>query len=599
MEDAIYRFHILICGGTGCISSGCKDVQDALKSEIESNDLTDDVKIVETGCHGFCEKGPILIFYPKGVFYCGIEPEDVKELVAEHILKGRIVERLLYKEPMTAENIPSYHDIDFYKKQQRIVLSNCGMIDPESIEEYIAMDGYEAMGKALIEMNPQEVIDEIKNANLRGRGGGGFPTGVKWQLAYDAEGDKKYIICNADEGDPGAFMDRSLLEGDPHRIIEGMVIGGYAIGADEGYVYIRAEYPLAVKRLRKAIAEAKDYGLLGNNLFETGFNFDLHIKEGAGAFVCGEETALMGSIEGKRGMPRPRPPFPAQKGLWGKPSNINNVETFANVPVIIKEGAAEFSKIGTEGSQGTKVFALTGKIKNTGLAEVPMGITMREIIYEVGGGIVDNKDFKAVQIGGPSGGCLPEEQLDLPVDYDSLIDVGAMMGSGGLVVMDEETCMVDVAKFFLDFTQKESCGKCTPCREGTKRMLEILERITSGAGEEGDIKLLESLSINIKDTALCGLGQTAPNPVLSTLKYFRNEYEAHIHDKNCPANSCQDLLGYSIDEDSCIGCTSCIDACPVEAIAGKKKEVHKIDSKQCIGCGACVDKCPVDAIAQG
>lgn len=600
MERTMYRSHILVCGGTGCVSSGSKDVQKALKDELATRDLAEEVKVVETGCHGFCEKGPIMIVYPEGVFYCELEPEDAETIVEEHVLKGRIVDDLLYEEPISKENIPSYKDIDFYSKQERLVLSNCGRIDPENIEEYIAADGYEAAGRALTEMEPQEIIDEVKDSGLRGRGGGGFPTGLKWQFAYDSEGDKKYVICNADEGDPGAFMDRSLLEGDPHRIIEGMLIAGYAIGADEGYVYVRAEYPLAIERLSKAIEDAEEYGLLGENVFDSGFNFKLQIKKGAGAFVCGEETALMASIEGERGMPRPRPPYPAQSGLWGQPTNINNVETYANVPVIVREGAEEFSSIGTENSKGTKVFALTGKVKNTGLAEVPMGITIREIVYEVGGGIADDNEFKAVQTGGPSGGCLPKEKMDLPIDYDSLLEAGAMMGSGGLVVMDNETCMVDVARFFLDFTQSESCGKCTPCREGTKRMLEILERITSGEGQEGDIERLERLAENTKETSLCGLGQSAPNPVLSTLQYFRDEYEAHIYDNECPAGACEELVsGYVIDEDACIGCTQCVDVCPVDAIEGESKEPHVIDEDACISCGACAEQCPVDAISEG
>ncbi|MGM0379066.1 MAG: NADH-quinone oxidoreductase subunit NuoF [Bacillota bacterium] len=600
MNQSIYRSHILVCGGTGCVSSGCREAQEKLKESLIEHDLNDEIKIIETGCHGFCEKGPIMIFYPEGVFYCEVGTEDVDKLVEEHILKGRIVEDLLFKEPLSKESIPSYQDIDFYSKQKRKVLSNCGKIDPESIDEYIATGGYEAVGKVLTEMKPDQVINEIKDSGLRGRGGGGFSTGLKWEFAKNAKSDKKYIVCNADEGDPGAFMDRSLLEGDPHRIIEGMAIGGFATGADEGYIYVRAEYPLAIKRLQKALDDAYDYGLLGKDIFSSGFDFDLQIKAGAGAFVCGEETALMNSIEGKRGMPRPRPPFPAQKGLWDKPTNINNVETFANVPFIINIGKEKYKKIGTEGSKGTKVFALTGKINNTGLAEVPMGITMKEIIYDIGGGISKGKDFKAVQIGGPSGGCLPEHLLDLEVDYDSLIEAGAMMGSGGLVVMDEDTCMVDVARFFLDFTQSESCGKCTPCREGTKQMLEILERITEGNGKKGDIKLLEKLSYMIKDNSLCGLGQTAPNPVISTLKYFKNEYEAHIKDSICPAGECEELQrAYVIKESTCIGCTACKNVCPVDAIEGETKSVHTIDEEVCISCGACVSKCPVDAISQG
>jgi len=599
MEHSIYRSHILVCGGTGCVSSGCKAVQVALKKSLKKFGLEKEIKIIETGCHGFCEKGPILVFYPEGVFYCEVTPEDMDHIVEEHILKGRVVEELLFTEPITKENIPSYMDIDFYKKQKRNILGNCGKIDPESIEEYVATGGYEATGQVLTHMSSEEVIDEIKKSGLRGRGGGGFPTGLKWQFARKSDSKKKYIICNADEGDPGAFMDRSLLEGDPHKIIEGMIIAGYAIGANEGYIYVRAEYPLAIKRLQIALNQAKEYGLLGEDLFSSGFNFKLQIKAGAGAFVCGEETALMNSIEGKRGMPRPRPPFPAESGLWGYSTNINNVETFANIAYIINIGAKEYAKVGTENSTGTKVFALTGKINNTGLAEVPMCITMREIIYDIGGGIHEGKKFKAVQIGGPSGGCLPEELLDLKVDYDSLIKAGAMMGSGGLVVMDENTCMVDVARFFLNFTQSESCGKCTPCREGTKRMLNILERITSGKGQTGDIELLERLAKMIKKTSLCGLGQTAPNPVISTLKYFRHEYEAHINEQTCPAGECKGLLnGYVINGEDCIGCTACKNVCPTDAISGERKEVHTINKELCISCGACVTKCPVDAIDQ-
>ncbi len=592
------RAHVLVCGGTGCSASGSLKVQEALHAELTKKGLDKEVMVVQTGCHGFCEMGPLVIVYPEGTFYVRVKEEDIPELVESHLYKGRIVQRLLYKEPVTHESVPNYNELGFYKKQMRMVLANCGHINPEIIEEYIAVGGYEALGKVLTTMTPEQVVDEMKKSGLRGRGGGGFPTGMKWDFTRKAAGDKKYVVCNADEGDPGAFMDRSVLEGDPHRVIEGMAICGYTIGADEGYLYVRAEYPLAIKRLRIAIKQAEEMGLLGDNIFGSGFSFHLKIKEGAGAFVCGEETALLASIEGKRGMPRPRPPFPAISGLWQKPTNINNVETFANVPQIIAKGADWYASIGTEKSKGTKVFALTGKINHTGLAEVPMGIKLREIIFDIGGGIPNGKKYKAVQIGGPSGGCIPESLLDLPVDYDSLIQAGAMMGSGGLVVMDETTCMVDLAKFFLTFTQSESCGKCTPCREGTKRMLEILTRITEGEGKESDIPLLESLAKNIKASALCGLGQTAPNPVLSTLRYFRDEYEAHIKEKRCPAGACTKLAGYNITE-ACKGCGLCAKACPVSAINGELKSRHEINQAVCIKCGACMAKCPFKAIIKG
>ena len=597
MQDTRIRADVLVCGGTACTASGSQEVMKRLREEIAKKGLSEEINVVKTGCHGFCENGPLVIVYPEGTFYVRVKPEDVPEIVEEHLYKGRVVERLLYHEPTTGKSIPTYKEIDFYKKQKRVVLSKCGAINPEKIEEYIALGGYEALGKVLTTMTPEQVIEEIKKSGLRGRGGAGFPTGMKWQFAHGAKGDKKYIICNADEGDPGAFMDRSVLEGDPHAVLEGMAIGAYAIGADEAYMYVRAEYPLAIKRLEIAIDQAEKMGLLGQNIFGSGFNLKIHIKKGAGAFVCGEETALMASIEGRRGMPRPRPPFPANSGLWGKPTNINNVETWANVPQIILKGADWFRSMGTEKSTGTKVFALTGKINHTGLAEVPMGITMREIIFDIGGGIPNGKKFKAVQIGGPSGGCLPESMLDTPVDYDSLTKVGAMMGSGGLVVMDETTCMVDVAKFFLNFTQSESCGKCTPCREGTKRMLEILNRITSGQGTETDLEVLEDLAKTIKVSALCGLGQTAPNPVLSTLKYFRNEYEAHIKEKRCTAGACEKLAQYFITED-CKGCGLCARNCPVHAITGEPKKRHVIDQTMCIKCGTCMQNCPFKAITK-
>lgn len=586
---------VLLCAGTGCISSGALKVRDALVREMTKLGIRDQYEIVTSGCHGFCEQGPIVITYPEDIFYCGVQPEYVPELVNEFFVNGKIVERLLYKDPVTGERVRDHMEIGFYAKQMRNALRNCGVIDPENIDEYLDRGGYEGLQKAL-KMERIAVIEEVKKSGLRGRGGAGFPTGMKWEFTYKAKGTKKYIVCNADEGDPGAFMDRSMLEGDPHAIIEGMLIAGYAIGADEGYVYVRAEYPLAVKRLRIALEQAEKRGYLGENILGSGFNMKIRIKEGAGAFVCGEETALLASIEGERGMPRPRPPFPANEGLFGKPTCLNNVETFANVPLILRNGAEKFASVGTERSKGTKVFALTGKINNTGLAEVPMGITLREIIFDIGGGIKDGKEFKAVQIGGPSGGCLPTEQLDLPVDYDSLTQAGAMMGSGGLVVMDENTCMVDLARFFLTFTQNESCGKCTPCREGTKRMLETLERITQGKGEPDDIRMLEETALAVKDSSLCGLGQTAPNPVLSTLRYFRHEYEEHIHEGRCRAGVCTNLVTYYIDAENCIGCGACKRVCPVEAISGEKKQPHEINTQVCIKCGACIQKCKFDAI---
>ncbi len=593
----MYRSHVLVCGGTGCTSSGSQKIIDTLQSEIDKNGLSSEVQVVKTGCFGLCALGPIMIIYPEGTFYSMVKEEDIPEIVSEHLLKGRIVSRLVYDETLVENGIKSLNDTDFYRKQKRVALRNCGVINPEDIDEYIALDGYTALGKVLTEMTPDDVIKCILDSGLRGRGGGGFPTGRKWQLAKDLiKGGQKYVCCNADEGDPGAFMDRSVLEGDPHVVLEAMAIAGYAIGASQGYIYVRAEYPIAVKRLEIAINQAREYGLLGNNIFGTDFSFDIGLRLGAGAFVCGEETALMTSIEGNRGEPRPRPPFPAEKGLFGKPTILNNVETYANIPQIINNGAEWFASMGTEKSKGTKVFALGGKIKHTGLVEIPMGTTLREVIEEIGGGIPNGKKFKAAQTGGPSGGCIPSEHFDIKIDYDNLIEIGSMMGSGGLIVMDEDNCMVDIAKFFLEFTVDESCGKCTPCRVGTKRMYEILDKITKGHGTLEDIDKLEKLCYYIKDNALCGLGQTAPNPVLSTLKYFKDEYIAHVIDKRCPSGVCKDLLSYEIIADKCKGCTLCSRVCPVGAISGTVKNPHVIDKAKCIKCGACMEKCKFGAI---
>lgn len=593
-----YRSQVLVCGGTGCTSSGSRDIIEALERELRKHGIENEIEVIRTGCFGLCELGPVVIVYPEGAFYSKVSVSDVPELVMEHLVKGRILKRLIYHESMEEDRIKSLNDVDFYKKQQRVALKNCGVIDPENIDEYLAFDGYKALEKVLLSMKPQEVIDTLKKAGLRGRGGAGFSTGMKWEFAAKQDNEQKYIICNADEGDPGAFMDRSILEGDPHAILEALTIGGYSIGANRGFIYIRAEYPIAVKRLQVAIEQSKAYGLLGKNILGSGFDFDIEIRLGAGAFVCGEETALMHSIEGKRGMPTPKPPFPAVKGLWGKPTVINNVETYANIPQIILKGVDWFSSIGTEKSKGTKVFALGGKITNTGLVEVPMGITLREVIYEIGGGIPNNKKFKAVQTGGPSGGCITSENLDTPIDYDNLTAQGSMMGSGGMIVLDEDNCMVDVARFYLDFIKDESCGKCTPCRVGTKRMLEILEKITQGKGTMEDLDKLENLANQVKTASLCGLGQTAPNPVLSTLKYFMDEYIAHIVDKKCPAGACKGLLKYTILQDKCRGCGICVKNCPAGAITGKIKETFNIDTEKCLKCGVCMEKCPFKAIVK-
>ena len=595
----LVRSHVLICGGTGCTSSGSHKLMEHFEKALKDKGLEEEVKVIRTGCFGLCEMGPVVVVYPEGAFYARVKDENVEEIVSEHLMKGRVVTSLLYHDKTTAHNaVTSLEKVDFYKKQMRVALRNCGVIDPENIDEYIAVDGYKGLTKVLTEMTPEEVIAEVSKSGLRGRGGAGFPTGKKWEFTAKAQGDQKYVCCNADEGDPGAFMDRSVLEGDPHAVIEAMEIAGYAVGATQGYIYVRAEYPIAVKRLEIAINQAREYGLLGQNILGTDFCFDLDIRLGAGAFVCGEETALMTSIEGKRGEPRPRPPFPAVKGLFQKPTLLNNVETYANIAQIIVKGADWFASIGTERSKGTKVFALGGKITNTGLVEVPMGTTLREIIYDIGGGCPGGKEFKAVQTGGPSGGCLPAALLDTQIDYDNLIAAGSMMGSGGMIVMDEDNCMVDIARFFLDFTVDESCGKCTPCRIGTRRMLEILQRITNGQGQDGDIERLENLAYNIKNTALCGLGQTAPNPVLSTLRYFRHEYEAHIYEKRCPAGHCQALLHYEIDPEKCKGCTACTRVCPAGAISGTPRYAHSIDVSKCLKCGACMEKCKFNAIAR-
>ena len=591
-----YRMHVLVCGGTGCVSSDSMKIVENFKKQIKAAGLAEEVQVVATGCFGFCEKGPIVKIHPDNILYVEVKPEDTQEIVNEHCIKGRIVDRLLYVEPTFEQRISEHKDMPFYKKQLRVALRNCGAIDPENIDEYIAADGYQALGKILTDMTPAQVVETVKLSGLRGRGGGGFPTGMKWDFASRYSADQKYVICNADEGDPGAFMDRSILEGDPHSVLEAMAIAGYAIGATKGYIYIRAEYPLAIKRLEIAIKQAYDYGLLGKDLFNSGFDFDIQLRFGAGAFVCGEETSLIKSIEGHRGEPTNKPPFPAEKGLWQKPTIVNNVETLANVPLIFLKGAEWFASVGTAKSKGTKVFALAGKVNNVGLVEVPMGMTLREIIYDIGGGIKGGKEFKAVQTGGPSGGCITKANLDTPIDYDNLIAIGSMMGSGGMIVMDEDDCMVNIAKFYLEFTMDESCGKCTACRVGNKRLHEMLTRITEGKATPDCIEELKELSVIIKDTALCGLGQTSPNPVLSTINHFIDEYKAHVFEKRCPAGVCQALSVYTIIEDKCIGCTACARACPVKCISGSVKKPHVIDQSKCIKCGACLKACAFSAV---